>query len=103
MFAGYGQELLVDGKASHLLRQDRQYKEAQIQLAGLLGGMNGRSQLGGRLSRSDAIAAHTAAELDLSARKPSADVRIISCSSLNLNSMGLPCGDYWDGQQSGGL
>jgi len=44
MSAGYGQKLFVDGEAVLLLRQDRQYKETQIQLAGLLGGMSGRSQ-----------------------------------------------------------
>lgn len=41
MFAGYGQKLLVDGQTFHLLRQDRQFNETQLQPAGLLGDMAG--------------------------------------------------------------
>ncbi|MCY1361989.1 hypothetical protein D9M69_486870 [compost metagenome] len=40
--------------------------------------------------RSLTIAARTAAESETSARKPSADARIISCSSLNANSIAAP-------------
>lgn len=42
-------------------------------------------------------------ESDTSVRKLSTDARVVSRSSLNVNSMGLPCGDYWAGRQSGGL
>lgn len=99
MSAGYGQKLFVDGEAVLLLRQDRQFNKTQLQPAGLLGDMAGHNrhikalpQLGSH-PHSESIAVGMVAGPDKSVRTLSADARVISHSSLNANSMGLPCGD----------
>lgn len=71
-------------------------------MAGHSVSMQKRSHRLGRIPCSVVITVRTAAESDTSARRPSADARVISRSSLNV--IPWDCrSDYWAGRQSGGL